>query len=67
MMRHDLPEDRWHKSSYSLDNGGECVETQHTPQGHMAVRDTKDRDSGTLIFEATAWQDFITAVRDGTL
>ena len=28
MMRHDLPEDGWRKSSYSSDNGGNCIETQ---------------------------------------
>lgn len=57
---------RWHKSSHSgTDNG--CVEHAKLTTGRHAVRDTKDRDGGTLIFDATAWHDFLTAIRNGTL
>lgn len=65
MMRHDLPEDSWHKSSYSSDTGGNCIETQLAPQGLVAVRDSKDPALGAHTFTATEWQHFVTAVRDG--
>lgn len=47
----------WRKSSYSGDNGGDCVETA-SGSGAILVRDTTDRDSGTLAFPASAWQAF---------
>ena len=54
----------WHTSSYSGTNNN-CVERGQLTSGRQAVRDTKDRESGTLIFEAAAWQSFVTAVRQG--
>jgi hypothetical protein len=56
----------WHKSTYSGTNNG-CVERGKLPTGRQAVRDTKDRTRGTLVFEATAWHDFVTALRTGVL
>jgi hypothetical protein len=56
----------WHKSTYSGSNNG-CVERGKLITGRQAVRDTKDRDRATLIFDADAWQDFVTALRNGTL
>ncbi|MFD5991121.1 DUF397 domain-containing protein [Streptomyces bacillaris] len=55
------------KSSYSGDNGGTCVETQSTPDGRIAVGDSKDRVLGAHTFAPTQWQAFVTAVRDGSL
>jgi Domain of unknown function (DUF397) len=46
----------WRKSSYSSGNGGECVEVANT--GHVMVRDTTDRDGGTLAFTTAAWKAF---------
>jgi hypothetical protein len=48
----------WRKSSYS-GNGGSanCVETGSIP-GMVLIRDTKDRDGGTLAFSAAAWRAF---------
>jgi Domain of unknown function (DUF397) len=45
----------WRKSSYSGNNGGNCVETASTT-GAVLVRDTTDRDGGTLAFNASAWR-----------
>ena len=46
----------WRKASYS--NGqGDCVEVGNMA-GSVAVRDTTDRDGGTLTFTAQAWQAF---------
>jgi hypothetical protein len=47
----------WRKSTYSDANGGACVETASN-SGVILVRDTTDRDGGTLPFIAEAWQEF---------
>lgn len=52
---------RWRKSSRS-DNGGNCVEAGNAP-GAVLVRDTTDRDGGTLAFTAEAWRVFANALR----
>ncbi|WP_404829873.1 DUF397 domain-containing protein [Streptomyces arboris] len=52
---------------YSGDNGGSCVETQPTPDGLVAVGDSKDRTLGAHTFAPGEWQAFVTAVRDGSL
>jgi Domain of unknown function (DUF397) len=65
MMRHDLPEDRWQKSSYSSDTGGNCVETQLTPDGFVAVGDSKDRSQGAFTFPPRAWEAFVNSVKAG--
>jgi hypothetical protein len=67
MMRHNLPEDAWQKSSYSTDNGGQCVETQTTADGLVAVGDSKDRTLGAHTFSRAQWQTFVRAVRDDAL
>jgi Domain of unknown function (DUF397) len=51
----------WRKSSYSDGNGGNCVET--ACDGVILVRDTADRDGGTLAFTADAWQRFTAALK----
>jgi Domain of unknown function (DUF397) len=52
----------WRKSSYSGSTGGQCVETA-SDHGVILVRDTTDRDGGTLAFYAEAWETFLTALR----
>lgn len=51
----------WRKSSYSDGNGGACVEV--AGGDGIAVRDTKDRDGGTLTFTADAWAAFTASLR----
>jgi hypothetical protein len=51
----------WRKASYS-NGSGECVEVGNLT-GSVAVRDTKDRDGGTLGFTAEAWQAFAAALK----
>ena len=53
-------EPRWHKSSRSNQSGGDCVEVADNLAGRVLVRDTKDRDGGTLTFTPTAWTTFLT-------
>jgi hypothetical protein len=52
----------WRKSSYSNDNGGNCVETA-SGAGVILVRDTTNRDGGTLAFRAEAWARFTASLR----
>ena len=52
----------WFKSSYSSANG-QCVECAHTPDGGMAVRDSKHPATPPLSFSHEAWQSFLTAAR----
>jgi hypothetical protein len=50
-------ENVWRKSSYSGDNGGECVEV--AAAGAVLVRDTTDRNGPLLAFPTDAWRVFI--------
>lgn len=57
----DSKYDDWRKASYS--NGtGSCVETASNA-GIVAVRDTTDRDAGTLLFSADAWRQFTRSLK----
>ena len=51
----------WRKSSYSGANGGQCVEVASADA--IMVRDTTDRDGGTLAFTADAWLRFTSKLR----
>ncbi|MEV0846358.1 DUF397 domain-containing protein, partial [Streptomyces sp. NPDC049954] len=48
----------WHKSTHS-GNANDCVEHAALPSGRQAVRDTKDRARGMLLFSADSWQGFL--------
>ena len=54
-------ESNWRKSSYSGDNGGECVEVASA--GAVLVRDTADRNGPVLTFTADAWRAFTATIR----
>jgi hypothetical protein len=47
----------WRKASYSANGGQNCVEVAR--DGAVLVRDTTNRDGGTLAFRAEAWQGFL--------
>ena len=49
---------RWFTSSYSS-NGGNCVEVATNVLGTVPVRDTKDREAGTLTFGTEPWSAFV--------
>ncbi|WP_326556712.1 DUF397 domain-containing protein [Micromonospora sp. NBC_01796] len=55
----DLTGARWRKSTRSGSTGGDCVEVADNLPGVVAVRDTKDRDGGTLTFGPAAWSAFV--------
>jgi hypothetical protein len=46
--------DGWRKSTYSDGNGGQCVELA-SGSSAILVRDTTNRDGGTLAFTPDAW------------
>jgi hypothetical protein len=48
----------WVKSSYSSEQGGNCVEVA-TGSRMVHVRDSKDRESGSLAFSPEAWAAFV--------
>jgi hypothetical protein len=54
---------RWHKSTHS--DSTSCVEVAENLPGRVLVRDTKDRDGGTLSFAPTAWSAFLDQTRSG--
>ncbi|WBB51766.1 DUF397 domain-containing protein [Verrucosispora sp. WMMA2044] len=49
----------WRKSTRSGAGGGDCVEVADNLTGIVLVRDTKDRDGGTLAFTPAAWASFV--------
>ncbi|MFJ3220916.1 DUF397 domain-containing protein [Kitasatospora sp. NPDC086801] len=48
----------WFKSSYSGNEGGECVEVAETTEV-IHVRDSKDKSGPQLAFEPASWQAFV--------
>ncbi|QIP74697.1 DUF397 domain-containing protein [Streptomyces sp. VN1] len=52
----------WFTSSYSDNQGGQCVQARRLgtgPAGRMAVRDSKNPGGGVFEFDSGAWADFI--------
>lgn len=56
----------WHKSSYSGNHGGNCVEVAEMP-GAVYVRDTQNRDLGHVGFTAAEWAAFLGDVKTESL
>ncbi|MFJ6198583.1 DUF397 domain-containing protein [Micromonospora sp. NPDC092111] len=50
---------QWRKSTKSGGNGGSCVEVADNIPDVVLVRDTKDREGGTLHFTPETWQAFV--------
>lgn len=50
------------KSSYSDNGESNCVEAGQG-RGAVLVRDTKDRQQGSLAFSPAAWRDFTARLR----
>lgn len=61
----DLTGARWHKSSRSNGNGGECVEVAANLPGVVAVRDSKNPEGPALLFTPQVWADFLTRIKTG--
>jgi hypothetical protein len=52
----------WRTSTYTENGGATCVETA-SDGGVILVRDTTDRDGGTLAFTRSAWKRFTATLR----
>lgn len=64
-MRHNLPEDKWQKSSFSGDNaGGNCVQIQMV-DGMVALGDSKNPNEGAFEYTHDEWTAFIKGAKDG--
>ncbi|MDF3303144.1 DUF397 domain-containing protein [Streptomyces cyaneofuscatus] len=63
----------WRKSSYSGQNGGDCIEWAVNPspgstgpqQDDVLVRDSKNKSGPRFAFSAAAWNGFVTAAVNG--
>jgi len=55
----DVMTPQWRKSTRSGGNGGACVEVADNLPGVVLVRDTKDRDGGTLHVNPSSWRSFV--------
>ncbi|MFE9242327.1 DUF397 domain-containing protein [Nocardiopsis sp. NPDC006938] len=53
---------KWHKSSHSNGEGGDCVEARAAGQGAQ-MRDTQNRHLAQLDASAAEWKAFVAAVR----
>ncbi|MFV0135276.1 DUF397 domain-containing protein [Streptomyces sp. HMX87] len=54
----------WFKSSYSSNDGPDCVEVAIAPAA-VHVRDSKDTDRPHLSFPDAAWTEFLALTRRG--
>ncbi|MFJ5877683.1 DUF397 domain-containing protein [Streptomyces sp. NPDC093088] len=60
----DLSTVTWRKSSYSNDDGGECLEVAGNLP-HVPVRDSKTPTAPALVFATSAWASFVDGVKAG--
>ncbi|MEO3973164.1 DUF397 domain-containing protein [Streptomyces sp. CAU 1734] len=56
----------WFTSSYSNNQGGDCVEAALLPEA-IAVRDSKNPEGPAFVFPAAAWTGFVTSLTSGGL
>lgn len=63
----DLSAAAWRKSSYSNQDGGECVEVSDDFAAAVPVRDSKVPHGPALVFPAAGWASFVSALRGGQL
>ncbi|AOR32518.1 DUF397 domain-containing protein [Streptomyces fodineus] len=59
----DLSSVTWRKSSYSNNDGADCVEVADALPNLVPVRDSKNPDGPALLFPAHAWTAFIDGLR----
>ncbi|MET9930589.1 MULTISPECIES: DUF397 domain-containing protein [unclassified Streptomyces] len=60
----DLSTVTWRKSSYSNDDGGNCLEVADNLP-HVPVRDSKVPTGPVLVFATSAWASFVDGVKAG--
>jgi hypothetical protein len=50
---------QWRKSSYSSDQGGQCLEVAETPEAAVAIRDSKNPAGPILTLDPASFTTFI--------
>ena len=60
----DLAQVSSRKSSRSKGGANNCVEVGLATEV-VGVRDTKDRDGGTLVFDRSTWEAFLPSLKAG--
>ena len=63
MDRRELGPATWIKSSYSGDNGGNCVEIAPAFPAVVPVRDSKVSEGPVLVVTRAAWSAFTATLR----
>ncbi|MFB6638446.1 DUF397 domain-containing protein [Streptomyces chartreusis] len=54
----------WRKSSYSGGSSGSCLEVNDSARpAHVPVRDSKTPTGPAILFSASAWTEFVAALR----
>jgi hypothetical protein len=61
----ELTKADWRKSTYSGNNGGNCVEIARNLPGVVAIRDSKDREGPALVVGPRAFAALIVGIRAG--
>ncbi|MDG4798876.1 DUF397 domain-containing protein [Micromonospora sp. WMMD1082] len=66
-MTEGVPPVAWHISTKSNDNGGSCVEAGPVldGSGRVAVRDSKAREDGAIVYPGEVWTAFVRGVKTG--
>jgi hypothetical protein len=54
----------WIMSSRSTGNGGSCLEARRA-DGHIEVRNSKNRSAGTVRFTLEEWDSFLFGAKNG--
>lgn len=60
-MTRPVPPEAWRKSTYSGGNNPNCVEVG-PGERFVGVRDTKNRDGGSLLVSRSTWAAFIGSI-----
>jgi hypothetical protein len=50
---------QWRKSTYSGDQGGQCLEVAHTPVAAVAIRDSKNPAGPILTLDPATFTTFV--------
>lgn len=58
------PEHTWFKSSYSDGTGQNCIEAARVRPTGIAIRDSKNPTGPALLLPATAWEPFLSHLRE---
>jgi hypothetical protein len=64
-VNQELTEARWRKSSFSGDDGSNCVEIAVLPGGRRVVRDTKNSGGPVVGFTCDEWTAFLDHLKIG--